>query len=104
MNCDRKNFSPSSDFISAWIQAKIRSTPTAETIRGSKNIPIRIKIHNVVNGSSYLRLTSKAEGLNVGENSQAKLDVSTRAGFTTLENKQPFFASNHLVFGLKVGT
>ena len=37
----------------------------------------------MVNGSSYLRVTSRTEGLNVSENSQAKLDVSARAGFTT---------------------
>ena len=35
--------------------------------------------------SGYLRLTSRAEGLNVSENSQAKLDVSARAGFTMSE-------------------
>ena len=39
----------------------------------------------MVNGSSYLRLTSRAKGLNVGENSQAKLDISARAGSATSE-------------------
>ena len=41
----------------------------------------------MANGISYLRLTSRAEGLNVGENSQTKLDVSVRAGFITSERK-----------------
>ena len=37
----------------------------------------------MANGSSYLRLTSRYEGLNVGENFQAKLDLSAGAVFTT---------------------
>ena len=41
----------------------------------------------MANGGSYLRLTSRAEGLKVGENSQPKLDVSARAGFATSELK-----------------
>ena len=39
-------------------------------------------MHNVANGDSYLGLASRAEELNVGEGSQAELDVSTRAGFS----------------------
>ena len=35
----------------------------------------------MVNGGSYLRLTRKAEGFDVGENSQAKRNVLARAGF-----------------------
>ena len=35
------------------------------------------------NGRSYLGLASRAEELNVGENSQAELDASAKAGFTT---------------------
>ena len=34
----------------------------------------------MANGGSYLRLTRKAEGFDVGENSQAKLDLLARAG------------------------
>ena len=62
--------------------------PKLETIWGSKNTAIRIKRHNVGNGSSYLGLASRAEELNVGENSQAELDASARAGFTTLESTE----------------
>ena len=40
-------------------------------------------MHNVANGKSYLELASRTEELNVGENSQAELDLSARAGFAT---------------------
>ena len=40
----------------------------------------------MANGNSYLVLASRAEELNVGENSQAELDVSARAGFATSEH------------------
>ena len=39
----------------------------------------------MANSNSYLGLASRAEELNVGENSQAELDVSARAGFATSE-------------------
>ena len=42
----------------------------------------------MANGNSYLGLTSRAEELNVGENSQAELDVSARAGFATSEQEE----------------
>ena len=41
----------------------------------------------MVNGNSYLGFASRAEELNIGEKSQAELDVSARAGFATPETR-----------------
>ena len=46
----------------------------------------------MANGNSYLGLASRAKELNVGENSQAELDASARAGFTTSEEKVRLFS------------
>ena len=51
----------------------------------------------MVNGNSYLRLASKAEELNVGEKSQAELDVSARAGFMSEHVQKLILIQNHIL-------
>ena len=47
----------------------------------------------MANDISYLGLAGRAEELNVGENFQAELDVSARAGLVTSETSELFLTN-----------
>ena len=74
-------FSPGTAiFLRRGFQPKLDRPQQRKRSEGAKTPLFGSKIHNLANGGSYLRLTRKVEEFDVGENSRAKLDISTRAG------------------------